>query len=282
MFIHSAESKLPDIKIPTLMQDLEKVIYLATILGARCLELREKGLTVTIKEDGTKVTNADLETSASLVRELVKIRNCPIVSEEVKSLPSSLELSGKEWWLVDPIDGTNTFIHGYPGFAICIALIKDGEPIMGIVAVPALDKIYYAVKDCGAFVRTGGKDLELEASPRASREFRFGGFYKYTPEHTQKLNEFFELNSIEKSAMQPVSAALKYCAVAEGELDMAGGWSSLRIWDIAAASLIVTEAGGQFQNFQDGKPFVFTTDSTIVTAPMALGKDVRVLMLPNS
>ena len=259
-----------------LWADTNRVVELAKELGRRCIELRIAGLTVEKKTDGSVLTNADLEMHALLTAELSKIRMCPVVSEESKdSLSQSSIGKDSEWWLIDPIDGSASYKNGHDGFAICISLMKGDRPEIGVISAPALGITYFAAKDFGSYsLSVNGEQKRLGATPLQTRPFAFGGFYGYSAGHRDQLNEFLLLNDLPESVVRPVSAALKYCLVASGELDMGGGWSQLDIWDISAADLIVSEAGGRLINFLGGTEYHYSPFFSKVDAPMALGRDV--------
>lgn len=263
-----------------LWADTEKLVQLGKSLGQRLLELRSSGLQVFEKSDGTILTNADLEINDRVLQALPLIRNLPVITEEnLKAVHLEAINPNGDWWLVDPIDGTASFSEGYEGFAVCLSLIQNGLPTLGVVAAPAHDAVYFSSKSFGAYKLTVSTDevQRLRAERNSLDRFRFGGFFKYTAEHQEKLNRFFQANNIPQDAFQPVSAVLKYCLVAEGALDMGGGWSGLKSWDISAADIIVSEAGGQFLNFESGDTFSYDPKDFKVSAPMALGRDVRVI-----
>lgn len=258
-----------------LLADTLRVAELARELGALALELRTAGLTVQHKPDGSKVTNADLEISRQLETRLLSIRDVPVLSEEsigdflVRHQCTALS----EWWLVDPIDGTASFEGGFDGFAISIALMKESRPVAGVIAAPALSSIYYATEGLGAWKIHLGTGIEnrLNASADESAPFRFAGYYHSPPQDNARLLAALQAGGISAAEITPVAAALKYCEVSEGTSQAAGGFRDLSIWDLAAADVIVHEAGGSIAHPASGVPFAYNPSQLRLEAPFAFG-----------
>lgn len=209
---------------------------------------RLQGLIPETKADSTIVTNADLRMNADLMNLLPGIRDVPIISEENLSQLSKLQLGPEtEWWLIDPLDGTKTYAEGHPGYCSCVSLMRGTEPILGVIAVPEKQQIYFASKGNGAF-RLSLESLELERldCSKPHDTSILATFYHSTAEGRLELKKHVVAHGLKIEKIIQESAALKYLAVADGTADYAGGWARIKIWDIAAADIIVTEAGGHF------------------------------------
>lgn len=145
-------------------------------------------------------------------------------------------------WIVDPLDGTTNYAHGYPIFAVSIGLEKDGEVILGVVYDPLRDELFSAVKGEGAKLN-GGK-LAVSETDRLIRSLLATGFpYDRATSSDNNIAHFNAMIMVSQEVRRTGSAALDLCSVAAGRLD--GYWElKLRPWDVAAGSLIVREAGG--------------------------------------
>ncbi|WP_199622386.1 inositol monophosphatase family protein [Paenibacillus alkalitolerans] len=155
-------------------------------------------------------------------------------------------------WIVDPIDGTTNFIHGFPFYSVSIALAYRGEVIVGVIYDPSRDELFVAEKGKGAYVR--GKRVTVSGEERLADSLLATGF----PTERQAM---LPLNMNQLSAIIPGarnvraggSAALHLAYVAAGRLT--GFWEmNLNAWDIAAGMLLVQEAGGRVTDLS-GKPY---------------------------
>lgn len=149
-------------------------------------------------------------------------------------------------WVVDPIDGTTNYALGIPIFCVSIAVMYDGRPVIGVVHDPNRNETFMAIQGGGAFC--GDERLHTRSTPLSTRTlFGFSSrFIGPPPPHVVRvLEQFDEYRNIG-------SAALHLCYVACGWLDAAFS-DSTKLWDIAAGSLIVEEAGGSVAQF-DGTP----------------------------
>lgn len=203
-------------------------------VGAAIMECRREGNTHG-KWEGTQFkAAADLIADECLRKELQQIADIEIVSEE--DIASQSEARPEEYWLIDPIDGTASFVHGFPGFVCQAALIRKGVVELAGVFAPALDKLYLARRGAGATVNgTPLKVRELAwdrlmlvdnyPQPRGVADRLFTGI---------PCAEYLESGSI----------GLKICLVAEGLADLFVKDVRVRDWDVAPPHLILEESGG--------------------------------------
>ena len=206
-------------------------------------------LQVSSKGPSDFVTNADIKTEKIIIEELKKAKPHYSILSEEKGL--ELNKDKNKTWIIDPIDGTINFLHGVPHFAISIALKIEKEIIAGLIFDPIKNEIFYAEKNNGAYfnnqrVRVSRKNEIKECL------FGTGG----------KLEENYNF-LYRKSG----SAALDLAYVAAGRYD---GYfqKNLKVWDIAAGALIVTEAGGLLNDidYENIKiPSIIATNSDINT-----------------
>ncbi len=164
------------------------------------------------------------------------------LSEETADDPSRL---GRSYvWIVDPIDGTRAFASGHPDWAISIALVRDGRPVLGVLHAPIHDRLFEARLGEGAFCN--GERLQVSEAEDASRP-RIAG----PKPLVDRLERGWE--PIERLPKVP-SLALRLARVAEGSIDIALVSANAQDWDIAAADLILQEAGGRLTGLDGSTP----------------------------
>ncbi len=166
---------------------------------------------------------------------------------------SPFEKKGSPYrWIVDPIDGTTNYLHGYPCFCVSIALEVEKEVILGVVYNPILDELFVSEKGKGAYLN--GKKIFVSGEKNLFRSFLSTGFPYDVHEHADFYLRYFREFLIRSFAIRrPGSAALDLCYLAAGRFD--GFWElKLQPWDVAAGALMVMEAGGKITDFR-GQPF---------------------------
>lgn len=203
------------------------------------------------KPDGSPITPLDLHADRIIHERLREaFPGDWIVTEESGILPPSENV---RFWLVDPLDGTRDFAAGSPEFAVHVALVRDGMPVLAVVYQPATGAHFEAVRGWGAWrLEPGGLATRLTVSDRAlPSELRLGISRRAPGPHLTRLLAETPLGA----RAVPLGASLKISAVAAGELD---GTLCLhgreKSWDTAAPGLLVTEAGGRITDV-DGRPF---------------------------
>lgn len=203
------------------------------------------------KRDGSPVTNFDLEADRIIQGRLRQaFPEDRIVSEE--SSDPTLPAGGGQFWLVDPLDGTREFAAGSPEFAVHIALVTDGRPVVAVVLQPATGTRFEAVAGAGAFRIDADGRCPLAVSDRATLDTLRVGVSRRSP--GVRLARLLAESPIGRLAV-PQGASTKLTAVAAGELDatlcLHGGE---RVWDSCAPGLVITEAGGRITDV-DSQPF---------------------------
>ncbi|MBX7221539.1 MAG: inositol monophosphatase [Blastocatellia bacterium] len=155
-------------------------------------------------------------------------------------------------WIVDPLDGTTNYAHGYPCFCVSVALEHEGTVIVGAIYDPTRDELFAAERGQGATLNE--RAIQVSTIPSLERALLCTGFpYNVRTSPQKNLNHFSRFLDVAQAVRRDGSAAIDLCYVAAGRFD--GFWElNLSAWDMAAGSLIVTEAGGQVTKF-DGSPF---------------------------
>lgn len=166
---------------------------------------------------------------------------------------SLFEMKGSPWkWIIDPLDGTTNYFHGYPCFCISIGLEVEGEMKLGVVYNPILNELFYAEKGEGAYLN--GNRIFVSHEDRLNQSFLCTGFPYDVRENADFYLRYFREFIVKSFALRrPGSAAIDLCYLAMGRFD--GFWEfKLHAWDVAAGSLMITEARGRVTDFQ-GQPF---------------------------
>lgn len=212
--------------------------------GALALDLFRPGAQTVArtwsKSGGSPVTEADIGVDTFLrVRLSALLPEAAWLSEE--TVDDALRLSHRFVWVVDPIDGTRAFMSGSPDWAVCVALLDAGEPVLGIVHAPACDATYTALRGGGA-KRSGDT---IRTSPAGSLTgARIAG-------PKPMLDALAQFEQFEAAAKIP-SLALRLTRIADGTIDAGLISSDARDWDLAAADLVLSEAGGRLSDATGG------------------------------
>jgi myo-inositol-1(or 4)-monophosphatase len=198
------------------------------------------------------VTDADRE-SEQIIKDIIlnKYPDHRILAEESgKSVRES-----DYFWLVDPLDGTTNYSHGFPIYCVSIALLEKGEIIAGCIYNPVLDEIFKAEKGKGAFLN--GRSIGISKTVELGDSLLATGFpYDIRQSNDDNIREFTAFAKSARAVRRAGSAALDLAYVACGRFD--GFWEfKLAPWDLAAGILMVTEAGGEVTAFDGGRYDIF-------------------------
>lgn len=202
------------------------------------------------------VTTADREAEGMIVETIRQaFPEHGIVAEESPATSGS----GAYRWYVDPLDGTTNFAHGFPQFAVSIALERSAEVVLGVVHDPLREETFVATRGAGA--RLNGTPIRVSDVGTLGRSLVGSGFPYDVRERVDFYEAFWREALRRTQGVRRVgSAALDLCYVACGRLDAFWEWN-LRAWDVAAGCLIVEEAGGRVSDFA-GAPHRLTEGRT--------------------
>lgn len=222
------------------MKDIMAVAQEAALKAGKILRGHIDGIRkISYKGDINLVTEMDMRSERCVVETLRSaFPDHAIIAEEGTRI---LNESGYTW-IIDPLDGTTNYAHGYPCFSVSIALEHRSEVIAGVVYDPMREELFSARKGAGAFLN--GKQLRVSPVDTLIKSLLATGFpYDRKESEKNNLNYFHDLLMASQEVRRDGSAALDLCFVAAGRFD--GFWElKLKPWDIAAGSLIVREAGG--------------------------------------
>lgn len=248
-----------------LMQVMER---LALQAGRRIMDFFREGTVVETKPDASPVTEADRDAEAIILDGLRSaFPDIPIVAEEEMSVGASPSEIGDSFFLVDPLDGTREFVDRHDDFTVNIALVRDGEPIIGVVYAPAKGLLYAGrpglaqeVLVSDAFEPTERTSITVRSGDKcrtvlASRSHR-------TPETDAYIAEFGDVELVS------VGSSLKFCMLAAGKADLYPRLGRTMQWDTAAGDAVLRAAGGRVLTL-DGKPFRYGRGESASDSPYA-------------
>jgi myo-inositol-1(or 4)-monophosphatase len=177
-------------------------------------------------------------------------------------------------WVIDPLDGTTNYAHGYPFFCTSVALELEGEIVLGVIYDPLLDELFTAQEGQGAFLN--GARISVSATERLTEALLCTGFpYDLRESPVNNLDHFNNFIMEARAVRRDGSAALDLCYVAMGRFD--GFWElKLNPWDVAAGKLLVEEAGGVVTDFAGG-PLDIYGQETLATNGRIHEEMIRVL-----
>lgn len=226
----------------------------AEILMSNFGAVREKDIET--KHQSDFVTWVD----KSSEQRIIEIIHAQYPHHNICAEESTKDDAGEYRWIIDPLDGTTNYIHGVPVFTVSIGLEYNGEMILGVVYDPNRKELFYAEKGGGAFLN-GEAIAVSEISDKKLALLATGYPFRvnqYIDVYQQSFKELFlQVSGIRRAG----SAALDLCYVACGRYD--GFWElDLKPWDLAAASIIIAEAGGKITDFSGGNE-VLKTGNTI-------------------
>ena len=221
--------------------------------GNVALNLREAGLKKETKLDNTPVTNGDIEVNKILTKKISEITpNIIIVSEENSAHKNDKNL--KNFWLVDPIDGTRDYINNRDEFTLNAALILNQKPAIGIITAPAKKRIFYSYAMSNSYELINNQEIELFNKKKNYEEIKA---VCYSNELKPDILEIHKKNNV--TFKKKMKSSLKFCVVAAGEFDLYAAEPRACEWDIAAGHAILEHAGGKITDFNGdeilyGKP----------------------------
>ena len=237
------------------MQDAELLFSAVREAGALALQLAAQGVRNWAKPDGSDITEADLQVDRFLKDRLHGVTpNYGWLSEETPD--DQKRLGCTKLWVVDPIDGTRSFVNGTDEWCVVVALVEDGRPIVSAVFRPALNEFYSAVKGEGAFCN----DVALKTSDGV-----LAGASLLGTGRALKV-----LPGVVASSTPNIPLLLRASYVAAGRADIAMSLGLRNDWDLAAGDLLVHEAGGRMSQ-ADGSDMIYNRPSPKQNGMVAAG-----------
>ena len=230
---------------------VEKLIDPFLRAGDLSISLREKGLKKEIKSDNTPVSNGDLEVNKFITQKISEITpDIPIISEETSDNKDNNKL--KDFWLVDPIDGTYDYINNLEEFTINAGLIKNNKPVAGLIYAPAKKRMFYSYGEGKAYELVKGKEIKLNGDRNFDKtKIKFVSYSNKIKPEIQKIYDKLKVKEYTR-----MKSSLKFCVIATGEYDGYVAEPRACEWDIAAGHAILKHAGGDVTDF-DGNQILY-------------------------
>lgn len=218
------------------------VCEIAKQAGAEIMKIYEEGFEVEQKKDHSPLTTADLASHTLIIEKLEKLTpEIPILSEESASISFAERSSWKNYWLIDPLDGTREFIKRNGEFTVNIALITEHSSSLGVVYIPVQDICYSASRKQGAYKQEQNQmaqKIQVRSSTPTNKP-TICGSRSHAGKSLQALQE-----KIGEFDLISMGSSIKMCLVAEGVADIYPRFGPTSEWDTAAAHCVVNEAGG--------------------------------------
>lgn len=245
----------------------ERCIAIAREAGDAIMRVYAQDFPVEIKDDNSPLTAADLASHRIIVDGLQALTpDIPVLSEEAADIAWETRREWTRLWLVDPLDGTREFIKKNGEFTVNVALIENGEPVLGVVYAPALGYLVHAERGVGAFLRDDGEDVAIQSTRPSAAPLRVAASRSHLDARTQAL-----LERVGEHERMGLGSSLKFCRIAEGRVDFYPRFGPTSEWDTAAGQCVLEAAGGAVMR-TDGAALDYNRKESILNPDfLALG-----------
>lgn len=250
---------------------LQKAVEMALESGKIQKRYLRESFAIHHKGEINLVTDADIACQEKIMAMIQDaFPDDDIISEEKSN---RFDTTGNRW-IIDPVDGTTNYAHGYPFFCTSIAYEVEGVVVAGVVYNPVMDELFFAERGKGAHFN--GDRIRVSALPDLKRSLLSTGFpYDLATNRNNNINHFVHFLYEAQAVRRDGSAALNLCYVACGRFD--GFWElNLNPWDIAAGALMVEEAGGMVTDLSGG-PFNIYEGRTLASNGLIHGAMLSVI-----
>ncbi len=230
----------------------------ARAAGARQMALWRRNIAVERKADGSPVTEADRAGHETMAEALAILTpDLALVSEE-GMVPATTP--GATYWMLDPLDGTKSFLRGDPDFVLCLALIDQGRAVAGLMHAPAHDLTAWGARGQGVFLEQGGAIRPADLRRLSPETLRRDGLDLLIPSSHPTPRVDAHLNGMAFRSRTPLSSAMKFLRILEGEADAYLRFELIQQWDIAAGDALLNAAGGDCCS-PEGAPILYGADA---------------------
>jgi len=237
--------------VPSLLELLD-LAERAALLGGRVVLAGRSGASAEQKGAGDYVTEVDRASERAIREVLGAGADIPVVGEEGGGEP------GERYWVVDPLDGTTNYLHGFPVVGVSVALVLEGSPVVGVVHGPFQQETYLAARGHGARLRRGAGDpaaMTVSDRPPGRAVVGTGFPFRQKDSLPRYLAAFEGCLERFEDLRRPGAAALDLAWVAAGVFE---GFFELGLspWDVAAGALLIEEAGGIVTDWEGGPDYM--------------------------
>jgi len=250
---------------------LKKAINASIKGGCSIMEVYASDFAVEHKEDKSPLTLADKNCNAVIEADLEKTE-IPILSEEGAKTPFFERKKWEYFWLVDPLDGTKEFVKRNGEFTVNIALIHNGDPIMGVIYVPVKEELYFALEGLGSYKLSINNEIEdldelISKSNKLPMNIERDNYVMVgSRSHMSKETEaFFENKKHEHGEVDvmAVGSSLKFCMVAEGKADAYPRHAPTMEWDTGAGHAIAKFAGFSVKQYNSSNDLIYNKEDLL-------------------
>jgi 3'(2'), 5'-bisphosphate nucleotidase len=239
---------------------LDQVIEISQRAGHAIMDVYRQGIEVTHKADDSPLTQADMASHHIILGALQQLTpDLPCLSEEDADIGFATRSGWGDYWLIDPLDGTKEFIKRNGEFTVNIALIRQHEPVLGVVHIPVSGESFSGCKGLGARrLSAEGESSQIRVrQPHASPLVVVGSRSHANPALEGYLEQLGDYELIS------MGSSLKFCVVAEGKADFYPRLGPTSEWDTAAAHAVVLAAGGKVVKL-DGSPLQYNRKDSLL------------------
>jgi 3'(2'), 5'-bisphosphate nucleotidase len=223
----------PDVKL-----SVGELVKLAKAAGRATMEFYTEDMDVETKDDDSPLTKADLASHNVIMKGLQEMDgDIPIISEEGGLADYEERKQWKRFWIVDPLDGTKEFIKRNGEFTINIALIEEGDPVLGVVYIPAQERTYLGVKGLGSY-RQDQDEVPKRITSKPADTSQPLKVMCSRSHKSDSLAEQLAEKGLQVSETIPAGSSLKFCLVAEGTADIYPRMGPTMEWDVAAGDAV--------------------------------------------
>ena len=242
---------------------LQAVLHSVQLAGEKILEVyHSDDPGVEIKSDNSPLTKADKMAHEVLIEQLTTLKCGSVLSEEDSDIPWDERKAWKQYWLIDPLDGTKEFIKRNGEFTVNVAYVEHGVPTLGVVYAPVKSLWYYGSKGGGAFKKSGNAEplpISPAALPKEGARWRVVGSRSHSSED---FNDF--MANFSNADLVSMGSSLKLCMIADGSADLYPRLIPTCEWDTAAAQAVVEAAGGKVLNWETKQPLRYNTKDSLL------------------
>ncbi|MCE7995889.1 MAG: 3'(2'),5'-bisphosphate nucleotidase CysQ [Roseivirga sp.] len=244
-------------KLSSLLDTAREASLLA---GQQILEIyNSDDFEVELKGDNSPLTKAD-KAAHDVIMSFLEPTGIPVLSEEGRDIPYQERKGWDYLWVVDPLDGTKEFIKRNGEFTVNIALVHKGEPILGVVYAPVLDKLYAGIAGLGGTLTVSGTTSKLDQREKLDLS-RHGLKVVASRSHLNDDTQAF-LDQLTAPEIVSMGSSLKFMVIAEGLADVYPRFAPTMEWDTAAAHAVLASIGGKVTN-QGGEPLEYNKENLL-------------------
>ncbi|AIL65670.1 3'(2'),5'-bisphosphate nucleotidase CysQ [Rickettsiales bacterium Ac37b] len=243
---------------------IQKIINTALKAGDLIMDFYSQPLSVQIKSDNSPVTIADIEANNFIVQALNHITPDILVISEEDETP--IHINEKIFWLVDPIDGTKSFINKTGQFTVNIALVHNKYPIFGVIYAPLSQTLYFNKHNI-AYKQHNNSTIPISVNNNWDEVVAIISAHH----RNRQINSY--LNTLKLKSVMTASSSIKFCLIAEGKADIYPNFGKTMEWDTAAGHAILNAAGGSVKT-HDNKPLMYGKEKFVNDLFIAYGKNI--------